>query len=155
MEFTLTYHSARAEVMRWYWEMWKQRLWKNHLQAVALVSVIAYLSLPGNLALPVRAAASLLVGLCAIVIFVIYPMVAFKSQLRTLVVADSGISTTIGKRSGEFTWKDVQAIRRMDDCICIVRKTLNAFIIPPRAFLSEDDAEEFFATIKRWHDANG
>ncbi len=87
----------------------------------------------------------------AIVFFLLYPQIKFKPHVRTLTVDDNGIRTVIGKKSGEVSWEDILSIEEASDYISIVRKkTLNAFVIPPRAFNSDEKREDFLSKIRNW-----
>ncbi|MFC5473531.1 YcxB family protein [Paraherbaspirillum soli] len=151
MEFTIVYHSAKAEVMRWYWKVWKQKLWQIHVLAFLLASAVASIFLRGASDTYAHIAWSAIAGFAVIVFFALYPLAAFKSQLRTLVVNESGIKTSIGAKSGQLGWGEVRSIERVDGCIYIVRKNYNSYIVPRRAFTSEAEMGQFLASITAWH----
>ncbi len=153
MKFTLAYHSDRTEVALLYWKIWKQKLWKIHMQVFLLVSVTAFTQLPSGYQASLRIALSIFFGLCVISLFAIYPLAAFKSQLRNIVVDDCGVKTTIGNRSGELTWDEVQNIEHTGKCVYVTRKNLNSYIVPRRAFRSESEMQDFIVAISKWHGA--
>ncbi|TAK90904.1 MAG: YcxB family protein [Burkholderiaceae bacterium] len=150
MEFTLTYSSSRAEVMRLYWRLWKARLWRVHLVVFSISAFGAYTLLEGHETFQGRLVGSALAGAACIALFIAYPLLAFKSQSRVVVVNEVGISTSIGTKHGALAWSDVQSIERTSECVYIIRKTLNAYIIPNRAFKSNAEANEFFRAISSW-----
>ena len=74
----------------------------------------------------------------------------YKPQIRTLTVNEDGIWTVIGSKSGEAKWAEIINIEDTSEHIIIIRKTLNAFIIPRRAFQSDEDRYTFLTTIQVW-----
>jgi hypothetical protein len=72
----------------------------------------------------------------------LYPQLAFKPQERVLTLDVSGITTTIGKRAGAIPWSDVAAVHR-GSAITIERTNGNAFVVPARAFASDDERRRF------------
>ena len=86
------------------------------------------------------------VGLVPIVGFVLFPMVKFKPQERTLSIDERGISTTIGDISKSVPWEDVANVSVEQDNLIIQNRNLNAFIIPQRAF-ENDEARQGFANF--------
>jgi hypothetical protein len=150
MEFTLRYSSSRAEVMRLYGRHWRARLWRSHLAMLvaATVGVGAVLSVGHGGPLPWMIGA--LAGLVGIVTLAAVPLVAFKPQQRLLVVGANGLTTTIGSRSGALGWADIEAIDESADCIHIVRKNLNTFVVPRRAFDSDMRRDEFLRATQAW-----
>lgn len=155
MEITLTYHSSRAEVMRLYCRLWKVGLWKIHLVIFLFGGLCMGAFLNGWVGPKERLLFSMLGGAFLLASFVAFPLIAFKSQRRVIVVSEAGLTTTIGEKSGAMRWDEVKSIERAGPCTYILRKNLNAFIIPDRAFNSIDNAKEFFQTISEWQKSSG
>ena len=150
MEFTLRYSSSRIEVMRLYGRLWRARLWRTHLVILvgATLGVGSALSIGhGGLA---PWALGALAGLLGIAAMAAWPLLAFRPRERLLVVDANGLSTAIGSRSGALGWGDIDAIDESADCIHIVRKNLNTFVVPRRAFESDGRRDEFLRAIQAW-----
>jgi hypothetical protein len=71
-----------------------------------------------------------------------------------LTVGATGIDTTIGKNSAHRDWKEIRAIEDQGDVVAImVRQTGNAFLVPSRAFASDDARADFLHRATAWHAA--
>ncbi len=150
MQYTLRYSSSRLEVMRLYARTWRARLWKMHalLLLGATLGIGTLLSEGrGGVAPWVIGAGA---GLLCIASLAAWPLAAFKSQDRLLVVDRAGLRTTIGDRTGTLAWLDVDAIEPADGCVHIQRSNLNAFIVPRRAFASDDELDAFLRDARAW-----
>ena len=86
------------------------------------------------------------IGLVPIVGLVLFPLVKFKSQERTLSIDEQGITTTIGHIAKSVPWKDIANVSVNQDNLIIQNRNLNAFIIPQRAF-ETDEARQGFANF--------
>jgi YcxB-like protein len=75
----------------------------------------------------------------------IYPLLMFKSQARTLEMDQDGISTVIGKLSVRRSWNDIQSVSEQDTGIIIAGRNGNAFIVPRRAFVSDEEHRHFLS----------
>ena len=142
--------------MAWYWRMWRRQLWKIHLLLFATVVILAshliFDGAPTSL-LGVLLIAS--IGLVPIVGLVLFPLLKFKPQERTLSIDEQGITTTIGDISKSLPWKDIANVSVNQDNLIIQNRNLNAFIIPQRAF-ETDEARQGFANFVNTHvQANG
>jgi hypothetical protein len=84
----------------------------------------------------------------------LYPQLKFKPQRRVLSIDDQGISTTIGRLSGQLPWSKVDFVRTTEHSVYIVGKNLNAFIVPQRAFLSTQQRDEFVKLCQGWVQAS-
>ena len=147
---TLRYKTSRADVWRFYWRQWRQKLWITHAAIVALAAFLAWQNAPkGNAGMLYAAtpAILLLAGLIA------YPQLRYKPQERELILDTTGIRTTIGKKSGEMTWQDVSRIDDAQGIVYIQRHNGNAFIIPKRAFASSEVRSDFIQRIRQWWNA--
>jgi len=150
MEFTLRYSSSRIEVMRLYGRLWRARLWRMHLVILvgATLGVGSLFSVGHGGTLPWVLGA--LAGLVGIATMAAMPLLVFKPRERLLVVDANGLTTTIGSRSGALGWADIDAIDESADCIHIVRKNLNTFVVPRRAFDSDVRRDEFLRAAQAW-----
>jgi hypothetical protein len=88
-----------------------------------------------------------------ILFFVAFPQVAYKSAERSLTVHQTGVETTIRRRTGSVTWDEVAQIEDAGQFIYIVRRNGNAFTIPGRAFDSDRQRADFLASILTRHQA--
>ena len=84
-----------------------------------------------------------IIGLVPIVGLVLFPLVKFKPQERTFSIDERGISTTIGDISKNVPWKDIANVSVNQDNLIIQNRNLNAFIIPQRAFETEEARQGF------------
>ena len=136
--------------MRLYGRHWRARLWRVHLVVLvaATLGVGAVLSVGHAGPLPWMVGA--LAGLAGIATLAAVPLLAFKPQQRLLVVDVDGLRTTIGQRSGALDWAGIAAIDVAGDCIHIVRRNLNAFVVPRRAFESDERRDEFLRSTRAW-----
>ena len=96
----------------------------------------------------------------AVISMALYPQLMFKSQKRTLEIKRDGISTTVGRRSGKSSWRDIQAVSQKGTGIVILGRNGNAFVVPLRAFSSHADRDRFFsyarnAVMACWQRAPG
>jgi YcxB-like protein len=76
-----------------------------------------------------------------------------KKGVRTLTVAAEGISTRIGKLSGDVPWEKVARIDVTDEYIFITRTNLNAFVVPRRAFSDDNQRAEFISLCDNYRSA--
>jgi hypothetical protein len=74
----------------------------------------------------------------------------FKPQVRTLVFDRNGIRTEIGKKTGTVAWQEIDSINDSEGTIVVSRKNLNAFLVPRRAFQSEQERARVLTTIQGW-----
>ena len=144
MSQSIMYVSRRVEVMAWYWQMWRKQLWKIHLLMFATVAFLAsrliFDGAPTSL-LGVLLIAS--IGLAPIVAMVLFPLLKFKPQKRTLSIDEQGITTTIGDISKSVPWKDIANVSVDQNNLIIQNRNLNAFIIPQRAFETDEARQGF------------
>jgi hypothetical protein len=150
-EITIQYAITRKELWRWYWWMWLRQLIVIHLYvAWQLYSEIDGLYKKGI----AHGIEPILIGcgimLCYLALMIAFPQIMYKSQMRTLTVSDKGIYTTIGKKKGDIAWDKVSRIDNEVGYIAIVRKNLNSFIIPDRAFETQEKRSEFLSAVDTW-----
>lgn len=150
---TLRYSSSRSEVWQWYSRLWRQRFWMHHAYYLVCSLVIA-ISLDAHW--PPRKD-SVLIGLliAAIIItsFVAIPQIMFKPEERTLTVCEDGIATSIGKKSGSVKWEEIDTIQDLPETSVIMGKNGKAFLIPRRAFESENGHSDFLTAVRAWQAA--
>ena len=153
MAIELRYRSSRAEIWRWYWVRWRQSLWCVHLVLLAGLPAIVF---AGQLLRGEAPSASGVViatgpGLLACLLLVAYPQLAFKPRERWLKIGPDGIDTTIGRRAGHRNWSEMGPVEELADAVCLtVRRTGNAFVMPRRAFASDDDIRVVVAAARQW-----
>lgn len=149
MSISINYASQRNEVWQWYWRTWRRSLWKTHFSIFIAVVVVASLGIFGGV--PTGWTGLALVGAIGILPlagFVLFPMLKFKPEVRTLAVDGEGIATTIGKRSATIPWAEIADVREDGDALIIQRRNLNAFIVPARAFRSAEAKLQFRDFVK-------
>ncbi len=73
-----------------------------------------------------------------------------KKEVRTLTIGPSGISTRIGKRSGDIPWEKIARVDITDEHIFIMRTNLNAFVVPRRAFSDDKQRAEFVSLCNNY-----
>jgi hypothetical protein len=69
-------------------------------------------------------------------------------------IDEKGFETVIGRRSGSRGWKDVRSVgsvEESDGAIVITGINNNAFIVPSRAFASEQERLVFYEAARRFH----
>jgi hypothetical protein len=146
MRFEIQYASTRQEVWRWYWRVWHRRLWKIHATILVLTAFLMAARLvrggpgTGNDAFLIAG-----LGILTVVWFILHPQILFKRQVRTLTIDESGISTTIGSRSGKRRWAEISEVVEDQNAIVIQVRTGNAFIVPERAFESPAQRAAFLS----------
>ncbi len=151
-EITLTYSTTRRELATWYWRMWKKKLWKFH--ATFIVTSIAVVVLtaghwPPSVMDIVRGIA---VAVAVIASLILFPQIMFKPEVRSLSFDKNGLRTKIGKKSGNVSWQEIESITDSEDTIVISRKNLNAFLVPLRAFQSDQERASVVSAIQAWMD---
>lgn len=148
MDMTLKYALSRKEIAQWYWRVWLQKLWMYHAGFFVMVLFIVICTVPRDSGtLPI----AVIIASAGLFFFISFPQIMFKPQERSLIVNEGGIDTQIGRRSGRVQWKEVARIEDTPDTIVITRKkTMNAFVIPRRAFKSENERSDFLSAIRTW-----
>jgi|SRR6185437_8302894 hypothetical protein len=146
----LTYSTTRGLLARWYWRsLRRNRRHQVHwLFWVALAFVLGALR---NAQHPFRS--GLLFSTAVIAALALAPQLLFKPQQRVLRVGPEGLATTIGAKSGAFTWRDIARVERNGDYVIVTRHNVNAFIIPVSAFPSVAASEEAITQWQEWQQA--
>jgi hypothetical protein len=156
MNIAISYASTRAEVWRYYWRLWRARLWKIHLSIFVVVATLTYFHLPPGARSGISGTWKILLAGGAPLIFLIcYPMLRFKPQVREVMLNEEGITTSIGRRTGDIPWKDVAALDFDESSIVIRGANLNALIIPNRAFSSPEGRAKFETFVRAHANADG
>ena len=145
----LTYSTTRALVARSYWRSLRRN--RRHQGLWVCYAALAFVVGAEGSAHPFRSglAASVLV----IAALALVPQLLFKPQTRVLHVGPKGLHTTIGRKSGERTWRDIASVERDGDHVIVTGRNLNAFIIPTNAFPSEAARDEAVAQWQTWQRA--
>jgi len=151
----LEYSSTRREVTKFYFWMWRRTLWKVHALCfvAAIVSVIAF---SGKWSpAPLQIIYGLLIALGVILCLFLFPQIMFKPQVRTMVLDRQGLRTTIGRRTGNIEWSEIQSIEETSDTFVILGKSKNAFLVPRRALSSDEECAKALTAIRTWIGAYG
>ena len=151
---TIRYKSFRSEIWWWYWQSWANRLWQTHIFLSVIISTVIWVSLRPMFSL--KQFVDIFLGTLVVIVFVLalFPQVRFKKQERSLTINDQGISTEIGKLSGNILWNEVKSITEKNNYIIITRRNGNAMLIPPRAFADGTEKEGFLADMNIWFSAS-
>ena len=145
MSIEVTYASHRNEVWRWYWKAWPRRFLPVHAAIAAPVCGLSIL-MRGATSIEVAAARGAIVSVLLIAALIAYPQFIFKPQVRTLTVDRDGVSRRLGSSSERRSWRQISSI--VDDGGYIIMETNGgAFIVPPRAFVSDVDRADFLAFV--------
>jgi PHD/YefM family antitoxin component YafN of YafNO toxin-antitoxin module len=152
--YTVSYASKRREVWRWYWRAWMRPvgLWRFHaLFGLIFAFVFAVLLDPGAFRLKYFLSVAAMATASCVILFPLWPQIRFNPAVRSLSIDAEGIKTSIGKVSGSRLWKEVQSVDERDGAIVITGKNQNAFIIPARAFTSDEARRELYEAARQWH----
>lgn len=154
MSYALRYRSTRKEVWRWYWAMWRAKLWRVHvLLGVCGASFAAF-----SAASPCRLTWALVSFVAAVPVITllsaVWPQMAFKGQERALDIGSDGYSTQIGHFSGARTWGEVASVAESHGTLVIASKNGNVLIIPQRALPNLDSWQQFIRDAQAWYQAH-
>jgi PHD/YefM family antitoxin component YafN of YafNO toxin-antitoxin module len=151
---TVTYASRRAEIWKWYWRAWAQPagLWRfNMLFALTVAIICTDLHKHNSFDWGYFLVAFLVGLLTALILLPLWPQIRFKSSVRSLTINSQGLSTSIGKIAASRSWKDVKSIESRNGTVVITGTNKNAFIIPARAFASDNERVIFYEAALRWY----
>jgi hypothetical protein len=87
------------------------------------------------------------------IIFSLFPLILrlrTKKDKRTLSIQPDKLSTQVGKLSGEVPWAKVDSLHVTDEHIFLIRKNMNGFAIPRRAFVDETQRQEFIRLCQEY-----
>jgi hypothetical protein len=146
MSLKVEYASERREIWRWYWRNWRKDIWKIHLSMFLLVSgvVAFFLTRNAGLWLPSMLLAAAC-GFLSIAWMPAYPILMFSPEKRSVEIDEDGISTTVREDRFRRSWGDIRSISQEDGYIVLMGQKGSAFLIPPRAFQSEDEKQRFLS----------
>jgi len=86
-------------------------------------------------------------------LFFLFPLILrfrTKKDKRTLSIQPDRLSTQIGGLSGNVPWEKVDSMHVTDEHIFLIRKNMNGFAIPQRAFLDESQRKEFIRLCEQY-----
>jgi hypothetical protein len=143
------YHMRRDEVWRWYWQRWRENLWKSWLLA-GLMAFAWPLLVRGRVDLS-GILIGLLMTLAVFLFFTLYPQAMFKSQERTLEIGAGGIDTEIGGKRAHRDWNEIASIsEKIGMIVFLVARTGNAFLVPDRAFANSGERATYLNQAQNW-----
>lgn len=142
----LTYSTTRRLVARSYWRSLRRN--RRHQGLWVCYAALAFAVGAQGSAHPLRSGLVASVGV--ITVLALVPQLLFKPQTRVLRVGPEGLYTTIGRKSGERTWRDIARVERDGDHVIVTGRNLNAFIIPTNAFPSVAARDEAVAQWQAW-----
>ncbi|HUR21657.1 MAG TPA: hypothetical protein VMZ90_12655 [Vicinamibacterales bacterium] len=145
--YTLRYRSSRPEVWRFYWRLWRKKLWMVH---AALALAAGFAVSPWGVGLPTKLVSALAAFLLLVVISAALSQLLFKGGERVLEVGADGFHTRIGKKVGSRTWSELAPIEEVNGEIAVAAKSGNALIIPSRACESDAQRANFLRDVTRW-----
>ncbi|KQM85332.1 hypothetical protein ASE67_12970 [Sphingomonas sp. Leaf23] len=154
MAMHIHYASTRAEVWRYYWRLWRQRMWKAHLAVFVVLATLLFAHLSER-DWPIAAGltAAVLANCIPLVCFILYPMLRFNPEVRELSATADGLQTSIGRRHAAIPWCDIAAIESVDGTLVIRRSDFNGLIVPARAFASDEARLAFERFVRAQVDA--
>jgi hypothetical protein len=88
-----------------------------------------------------------------VVIFFLFPLILrlrTKKDKRTLSIQPDKLSTQVGKLSGDVPWIKMDSLYVTGDHIFLIRKNMNGFAIPRRAFVDETQRKEFIRLCEQY-----
>lgn len=88
-----------------------------------------------------------------LVFFVLYPMMRFKPEVRTVSLTVEGLHASIGRRHSQIPWHDVAEIESIDGALVIRRSNFNTLIVPARAFACDEMRRAFERFVRAQVDA--
>lgn len=152
VDYTLT----RAQVWRWYSQLWLKSLWPIDL-GLAFLAFVVVAELSSNIhtlsptALGASAAAALLLLTLSPVIGV-GEGVAWPTSLHA---SPSGIDApvprmTSGTQQTHVSWADITAIDDFEGGLALRGRSRSAFIIPRAAFASQAERDAFAQQARVW-----
>ena len=93
---------------------------------------------------------ALILGAAFFFLFPLFLRLRTKQIKRTLSIQPDKLSTQIGKLSGDVPWTRVDSLHVTDEHIFLIRKNMNAFAIPRRAFVDESQRKEFIRLCEQY-----
>lgn len=87
------------------------------------------------------------------VFYFLFPLILrlrTKKNKRTLSIQPDRLSTQIGTLSGDIPWGKMEKLHITDEYIFLIRKNMNGFAIPRRAFLDDTQRNEFIRLSEQY-----
>jgi hypothetical protein len=81
-----------------------------------------------------------------LVFFFLFPLILrlrTKKDKRTLSIQPDKLSTRIGALSGDIPWAKMEKLYVTDEYVFLIRRNMNGFAIPRRAFVDDSQRSEF------------
>jgi hypothetical protein len=152
---TIRYRLRRSDVWRAYWFPRESRNLRLAMTAISTVLFVqaVWMLRDGTVGVVSRTIGAALLFLLAIVGSPLFPLLRFKADERMLEIGPTGVSTTIGKQSGEIAWSQVARLASDGGRFYIIGKNGNSFVVPFEAFSNAADRDQFIELATRWlHD---
>jgi hypothetical protein len=87
------------------------------------------------------------------VFFLLFPLILrlrTKKDKRTLSIQPDKLLTQVGKLNGDVPWAKMDSLYVTDEHIFLIRKNMNGFAVPRRAFVDETQRDEFIRLCKQY-----
>jgi hypothetical protein len=166
-KFTLSGEDYECYLRYYYAHTWRGRRQMKRLYAIGVVSFLLYVVLshdhpkfgttrPGYFAAYVAISAALLGGGYWYLITRLWPAFAQAAMRRmqkgmfsetSLAIGENGLTVKTADGEGRLPWDSVAEVVDTDDALYLFMGGINAFIIPKRAFLNDEDADEALLRI--------
>ncbi|HWB32914.1 MAG TPA: YcxB family protein [Acidobacteriaceae bacterium] len=150
---TIEYALTRFEIVRsFYQSLFASTKYLTTIAIYGLIlgAIVAYGGVAAR-ATPVEFALRFFFGFIGfLVLLPIMLFITAKTSVRSLTIAEEGISTSIGPISAQRQWNQINVIHETPDFVLLARTNGNAFYIPSRAFSDPAQKAEFIRLAKEW-----
>ena len=88
-----------------------------------------------------------------LVFFFLFPLILrlrTKKDKRTLSIQPDKLSTRIGALSGDIPWAKMEKLYVTDEYVFLIRRNMNGFAIPRRAFVDDTHRSEFIRLSEQY-----
>jgi hypothetical protein len=88
-----------------------------------------------------------------LVLFFLFPFILrfrTKKDKRTLSIQPDRLSTQIGMLGGDVPWAKMDRLYTTDEYVFLIRKNMNGFAIPRRAFTDDPQRNEFIRLSQQY-----
>jgi len=123
------------------------------LPIVAALFILATLRSPGHGLNPTDWIIALIWGTALYFLFPLILRLRTKKDKRTLSIQPDKLSTQIGRLSLDVPWASVEGLYVTNEHIFLIRRNMNGFAIPRRAFLDEAQRKEFIRQCDQYRRA--
>ncbi|MBB3871175.1 MAG: YcxB family protein [Brevundimonas sp.] len=138
---SVVYALRRDEIWHWYKKAWRRSLWPFHAFLLVMpLGLICLLRREMDVASIVEGG---MLGILACGVMIAYPQMRYRSEVRTLILDERGVRGVRGKTDYFVEWAKIARVEQQDGYLVITERKLNAFIIPMRAFASEEEKAAF------------